>query len=89
MRAIEKFRSHLILLDILRPNGDGRDLSKKLKGTKSKADIAVIIFLSHPYIYDTVDMVKTNYEITKPFKTQLFESDQKHLFKTYSSSDLT
>ncbi|MDB5121754.1 MAG: hypothetical protein JWN56_2972 [Sphingobacteriales bacterium] len=84
---IEEFRPHLILLDISMPDGDGRDLCKRLKSTPLTAEIPVIIFSSHPYIYDTIEMVQANDVITKPFKKEIFlDRVKKQLAKNYSSS---
>lgn len=78
--VIKEFHPHLILLDIFMPDGDGRDLCKQLKSTPATATIPVIIFSSHPYIYDTIELVKANDVITKPFIPQTFLNRiKKHL----------
>jgi DNA-binding response OmpR family regulator len=65
---IEELKPDLILLDIMLPDGDGRDICKELKQNLCTAKIPVIMVSGHDYIYDTITTVKANDIVTKPFK---------------------
>ena len=65
---INEFKPDLILLDIMLPDGDGRDICKELKQNLSTAKIPVIMVSGHDYIYDTITTVKANDIVTKPFR---------------------
>jgi DNA-binding response OmpR family regulator len=67
-KMIEEYKPDLILLDIVLPDGDGRDICKKLKENLNTGGIPVIMVSGHDYIYDTIITVKANDIVTKPFK---------------------
>jgi DNA-binding response OmpR family regulator len=69
---INDFKPHLILMDILLPDGDGRDACKKIKLDPNTSHTPVIMFSSHPYVYDMVSATMANDIITKPFETHTF-----------------
>lgn len=68
MNHIEQFKPDLIILDIMLPDGDGRDLLKTLRSDASTAYIPVLM-ISARYTADNVQHgeFKPNGFLSKPF----------------------
>ncbi|MCR4263673.1 MAG: response regulator [Candidatus Roizmanbacteria bacterium] len=67
---INRFKPHLILLDILMSGGDGRIICKKIKKQKTTQHIPVILISAHPNA--EASMVESGADgfLAKPFEVQ-------------------
>lgn len=68
MSHIEQFKPDLIILDIMLPDADGRDLLKTLRSDENTSDIPVLM-ISARYTAETVKHgeFKPNGFLAKPF----------------------
>ncbi|PST81578.1 response regulator [Pedobacter yulinensis] len=68
MRHIETFEPHVIVMDIMLPDSDGRTLLKELRGNPQTAEIPVLMISAryHSGNYDEGGL-KANDFLAKPF----------------------
>ena len=67
---INRFKPHLILLDILMSGGDGRIICRKIKNQKTTQHIPVILISAHPSAQ--ANMIESGADgfLAKPFEVQ-------------------
>ncbi|MDB5119370.1 MAG: response regulator receiver [Sphingobacteriales bacterium] len=77
---IDTFDPHLIVMDIMLGELDGRDICKNLKSNRLTNHIPVIMVSAHPGIGRTVEEVGANDFLPKPFDIdELLERVQIHM----------
>lgn len=70
----------LILLDVLLPGEDGREICRRLKGDEKTRHIPVILLSAHASLLKTVEECSANDFLAKPFRvTQLRDIVKKYL----------
>ncbi len=70
----------LILLDVLLPGEDGREICRRLKGDEKTRHIPVILLSAHASLLKTVEECGANDFLAKPFRvTQLRDIVKKYL----------
>lgn len=67
LQLISEYQPDLILLDIMLPDVDGRELCKQIKNNDNTASIPVIVVSGLPEIYNTIADVGANDIVLKPF----------------------
>ncbi len=72
----------LILLDIMLPDGDGREICKKLKADASTKNIPIIMMSAHVAENDAIVVCNADDFITKPFDIDSFIHKITRLVKT-------
>jgi DNA-binding response OmpR family regulator len=64
---IEKFKPHLILLDVLISGHDGRVICQQIKTNESTSHIPVIMFSGHPGAVASISQHGADDFLSKPF----------------------
>ena len=72
--SIENYQPHLILLDILLGELNGRDICRAIKNNRKTSNIPVIIISSMHNIYNTIADEGANDVIAKPFTEDILLS---------------
>lgn len=72
VESLPKHRPDLILLDIMLPDGDGRDVCRSLKSDIATKDIPIIMMSAHVPEYDVKSTTMANDFIGKPFDIENF-----------------
>lgn len=77
---INTFHPHVIVMDIMLGELDGRDICKNLKSNNSTNHIPVIMVSAHPGIEKTISDVGANDFLPKPFDiNELLDKVQNHM----------
>lgn len=73
LRAAEKENPHLILLDLMLPNMDGLEVTRRLKGKEKTRDIPIVMLTARGEESDIVRGLELGAEdyITKPFSRKV------------------
>jgi DNA-binding response OmpR family regulator len=69
---IENIKPHLILLDIMLGEEDGREICRSVKMNDQTKHIPVIMFSAHPDVYRTISDDGANDVVSKPFQLDQF-----------------
>ncbi|RZL12364.1 MAG: response regulator, partial [Pedobacter sp.] len=72
--SIDHSQPDLILLDIMLPDGDGRDICRRLKTNESTKNIPVVMMSAHAAEKDVIESCFANDFIKKPFDIDNFLS---------------
>lgn len=70
--TLPQHRPDLILLDIMLPDGDGRDICRSLKSNQATKDIPVIMMSAHAAEMEATNTSMANDFIRKPFDIENF-----------------
>ncbi len=67
LRLAHTYHPNVILLDLLLPGMDGREISRRLRADATTADIPIIIMSANNCIDIIVESIPVNAHIEKPF----------------------
>ena len=73
-KTINDFKPHLILLDILLGELDGRDICRQIKKDSNYSDIPVIVISGAPDLYNSICAEGANDIVLKPFEERTLVS---------------
>jgi CheY-like chemotaxis protein len=78
LRLAHLFHPNVILLDLLLPDMDGREISRRLRADATTADIPIIIMSANDRLDLIVETIAVNGHIEKPFPLRLLYDTVAH-----------
>jgi CheY-like chemotaxis protein len=71
LRLARTFQPNVILLDLVMPGMDGRELSRRLRDDRVTADIPIILMSANDCMHLQVEEIPVNDHLAKPFRLQV------------------